>query len=161
MLDTGYLQLGRWRGVSIRAHWTVPLGALVFGGLRPVFWVAFFGLVFLHEMGHALFVKRFGHRVLSVDLMGFGGLCRWSGRSTQYERSVIAWGGVLAQAAVLLITLSLVAVFGWPQWWLAKQLVSVFVGTNAMLIAFNLLPIRPFDGADAWRLLPLLRARRG
>ena len=153
MFKTGYLQVASWKGTPIRLHWTLPLGALMFGGLSPVFWVAFFGLVLLHEMGHALLVRRYGHQVLSLDVTGFGGLCRWRGRTTQHQKSVIAWGGVGAQAIVLAIAFATVTIFGYPQHWALRQITSVLIGTNALLIALNLLPMPPFDGADAWRLV--------
>ena len=78
MMDRGYLTIARLGGTSFRLHWTLPLGALFFSGFRfaPVFWLAFFGLVFVHELGHASLVKIFGHRVVAVDITGFGGLCR-------------------------------------------------------------------------------------
>jgi Zn-dependent protease len=154
MFEHGYFQLGRWRGVPVRVHWTLPLGALFFGGMRfvPAFWIGFFVLVLIHELGHAALVKRFGHAVLAVDITGFGGLCRWRGYATERQRSIIAWGGVVAQAVALVATLLLLAIFGWPHSWFLAQLANVFVYTNLWLIGFNLLPIPPFDGAQAWAL---------
>ena len=151
-MDQGYLTLFRWRGVPLRLHWTLPLGMLVFGGLRvaPAFWLGFFLLVLFHEVGHALIVKIYGHRVLSVDVTGFGGLCRWSGSATVMERGLIAWGGVLAQALLLAVTFGVILVMGAPTELWARELISVFTWTNIWIIGLNLLPIPPLDGAEAW-----------
>jgi Zn-dependent protease len=160
MFDTGYLRVARWRGVPLRIHWSMPLGALLFGGFSfaPAFWIGFVVLVGVHELGHALLVRRFGHRVQSIDLTGFGGLTRWSGHATDEEQSVIAWGGVLAQAALLIVTLLALLLLG-PLGGIGADLSHVFVRTNVWLMVLNLLPFPPFDGARAWPLLPKLAAR--
>lgn len=153
MLQRGYWQIGRVRGIPVRLHWSIVLGAMLFSGMTfaPVFWLSFFGLVLAHEFGHALLVRRFGHQVLSVDVTGFGGLCRWAGHATEDQRGIIAWGGVAAQVLVLMTTLAIIMVTGWPTSWVGAQLASVLVRANLWLIVLNLIPIAPFDGADAWR----------
>ncbi len=155
MTERGYLTLFSMRGASLRLHWSLPLGMLVFGGLRvaPAFWFGFFLLVLIHELGHAFIVKAYGHRVLSVDVTGFGGLCRWSGSASVMERGLIAWGGVLAQAVLLAITFGVLLVVGAPKALWARELVSVFTYTNLWIIGLNLLPIPPLDGAEAWGFL--------
>jgi hypothetical protein len=152
MLDRGYWSAFRIKGAPVRLHWTIPLGALVFGGFRivPAFWAAFFLLILIHELGHATLVRAFGHRVMSIDILGFGGFCRWSGVSTKSERGAIAWGGVLAQAVALVVTLVALAIYGRPTTIHGAQVAEVFVTTNLWLIALNLLPVPPLDGAEAW-----------
>jgi stage IV sporulation protein FB len=161
MFERGYLTLGRWHTAPIRIHWSTPLGALVFGGLSfsPVFWGAFFVLVLVHELGHALLARSYGARVLSIDVTGFGGLCRWSGTVSDYQRAKIAWGGVLAQALLLAVAVALL-VFALPaQGLIVAQLEAAFVSTNLLLIGLNLLPFRPLDGAEAWSIVTDLAAR--
>lgn len=165
MFDRGYLTLGRVHGIPIRVHWTMPVGALIFGGLRfaPAFWLGFFVLVLAHELGHAWFVRRYRHHVLAVEVTGFGGLCRWSGRASPYERAVIAWGGVVAQGLLLIVAAALLAAFGPARSVWTAELAHVFTRTNLWLIALNLLPLPPLDGAEAWPLarhaLDKLRSR--
>src|SRR5262245_18017620 len=158
-LESGFWTVGRFRGTALRLHWTIPVGALLFSGLRfaPAFWAAFFGLVVFHELGHAFIVRVFRHRVLSIDVFGFGGLCRWSGAATPFERAAIAWGGVLAQALVLLLTQLAVLVIGPPHTYALAEVVYVFTWTNLVIIGLNLLPIPPLDGAEAWPLVKHLR----
>src|SRR6185503_15369253 len=94
------------RGVPLRVHWTTLIAALVFTGfaLDPGRWVGFFLLVVVHELGHAALVRRYGFHVEAIEVNGLGGVCAWGGDATAKQRAVIAWGGVLAQAALLLAT---------------------------------------------------------
>src|SRR4051794_24202477 len=98
MFRRGYLELFRWRGTPVRVHWTLPIGALLFPGVafEPFAWVAFFALILIHELGHTVLARRYGHEVVGVDITGFGGVCKWGGDATDYERAAVAWGGVLA-----------------------------------------------------------------
>lgn len=158
----GYLTLGRWRGAPVRAHWSLLIGALVFGQGRlvPGFWLGFFLLVLIHEVGHAVLVKRYRHRVVSIDIHALGGACGWSGDPTAIERASIAWGGVLAQAVAFAISWAALQIAGPPESVLVSQLASAFTTTNLWLIAINLIPVAPLDGGEAWKLFALLAARR-
>jgi hypothetical protein len=155
MLERGSLTVARLRGIPIRLHWTLPFGALVFSGFRfaPGFWTGFVLLVLFHELGHAALVRWFRLRVTGIDITGFGGLCSWSGMTTPLQRGAIAWGGVLAQAILLLATIAAMMVLGRPRSFFAAEIVSVFTFTNVYLIALNLLPIPPLDGWEAWRFV--------
>ncbi|MCC6554940.1 MAG: hypothetical protein IT372_18355 [Polyangiaceae bacterium] len=161
MLGGGYLSIGRWRGAPVRLHWTLPLGALVFGQLElvPAYWLAFAILIFVHELGHAVVVDRCRQRVVSIDIHGFGGACRWAGSVTPMQRALIAWGGVLGQLALLLGTRAAVLAFGEPTTAFQHHVAHAFVMTNVILMALNLLPIPPLDGVEAWRIVPLLAGR--
>lgn len=153
MFQTGYLRLGRIKGVPVRLHFSVAIGALLFSGFRfaPAFWLAFPLLVLVHEFGHALLVQRLGHRALAVDVTGFGGLCHWDARfASRLDHAIVAWGGVLAQALLLLAALAYLAVRGAPLYAWEAEALHVFTSTNLWLIALNLLPIPPLDGARAW-----------
>jgi Zn-dependent protease len=154
----GSLTLFRVAGIPIRAHWTLPLGALFFSGFRfaPAFWLAFFLLVLIHELGHAALVKAFRLRVIGIDITGFGGLCHWSGSATIAERGAIAWGGVLAQAVLFVVTFGALLVFGRPHTLFAAEIASVFTYTNGYLMLLNLIPLPPLDGAEAWKFVGYL-----
>jgi Zn-dependent protease len=161
MFRGGYLTVGRLRGIPIRLHWSLPVAAFVLSGfaLEPVLWAGFFGLVSLHELGHAAVARAAGQRVLSVEVTGLGGLCRWQGQATPTQRALIAWGGVFAQVIVLLAALLARGLFGPPSSRALLQLLDVAIYTNLFLIAFNLLPLQPLDGAEAWPLAGIMRRR--
>jgi stage IV sporulation protein FB len=161
-LRGGYLAIGQWRGAPVRLHWTLPIGALLFGQGRfvPGFWLGFFLLVFVHELGHAVLVRRCGHGVASIEIHALGGMCRWSGEPTAIDRARIAWGGVLAQALAFAVATAAVALAGPPEGAFVRQLAAAFTVTNVWLMAINLLPVPPLDGAEAWKLPGLLLRRR-
>jgi stage IV sporulation protein FB len=163
MFETGYLQIGRLKGAPVRIHWSVVLGVLVFTGFRfaPAAWLGFVLLLLAHELGHAALVLRYRLDVVSVDVHGFGGVCRWNGVSTRWERAVIAWGGVLAQLAILALTYGVVLATGAPSSSFATELVYVFTATNLWLLLINLMPVAPLDGADAWTIVRAWKERRG
>ncbi len=159
VFENGYLTVGSIRGTPIRFHWSMALGAFFFGGFQfaPAFWLAFVLLVLVHELGHAFLVQRLGHVPLGIEVTGFGGLCRWDGRrSTELHRTIIAWGGVLAQGLLLIATYVYAAVSGPPTSIAEHQIVSAFTRTNIQLILLNLLPFPPLDGAQAWQILTYL-----
>ena len=157
MMRSGWWRVASWNGVPIRLHWTLPIGAFLLGGLkfRPLFWLGFVVVVFVHELGHAYWVRRFGHKVHQVDIAGFGGACLWSGNASPAERSMIAWGGVLAQLVLLAFSIVLIAIFGLG--FLQTQLGQAWTFTNLFLMVLNLIPVRPFDGADAWKLFSAVK----
>lgn len=162
VVKSGYLWIGRFRGAPIRLHWSVPIGMVAFTGFRlaPGAWLGFVLLVLVHELGHALPVARAGLRVVSVDVLGMGGVCRYDGYPTPRRRVLIAWGGVMAQAAVGLATLLGLAVLGRPSHPFVADLLDTFLLTNLWLIGFNLLPVPPLDGVEAWGVVGLVRAAR-
>lgn len=156
----GTWTIGRLRGAPIALHWSLPLGALFFGrfGWVPGFWLAFALVILVHELGHALVVRLTGNTVVHVLVHGLGGECSWDGDPTRLQRALIAWGGVWAQLALALVG------FGWlllapPTTVLAAELAHGLTWSNLYLAAFNLIPIAPFDGAEAWKLPGLLRER--
>ena len=162
MFETGYLQIARIRGAPVRIHWSVVLGALFFTGMRfePAAWLAFLALVLIHELGHAAVVLACGRRVAGIEVLAFGGVCRWSGDTTPMQRAVIAWGGVLAQAVLYAATWGVVLATGGPTSRFGMELVSVFTETNLWVAGLNLLPIPPLDGATAWTIVRAWKARR-
>jgi len=147
----------------LRFHWTVPVGALIFGRLAfvPAFWLAFVIIVLIHELGHAAMVQRYRHRVLSIDVTGFGGLCRWSGNPTRFERAAIAWGGVLAQGVLLAFALVIAFAGLWRFVPGGGQLAEALIYTNLTIMVLNLVPLRPLDGAEAWPIFGMLPDVRG
>ena len=161
LLQRGWIPLGRIGRLPLRAHWTVPFALLLFSGgrLAPGLWLGIVLVLLVHELGHALLVKRVGLVNLGIELTGFGGLCRFTGEVTPERRAIVAWGGVLGQLTLFVPALLLDMLVGpWPSPWIA-DLVYALIVPNAMLAGLNLLPIPPLDGADAWKLMGIWRAR--
>jgi stage IV sporulation protein FB len=162
MLERGYLTIGRFGGAAVRLHWSTVVGMLVLTRFRiaPGDWLGFLVVVLVHELGHALLARRLGMEVVAIDVHGLGGQCAYAGSPTRREQATIAWGGVLAQAALLAPVLVLLAVLGWPEGGALADLVDALTWTNGCVIGLNLLPIPPLDGAEAWKLFPGLGRRR-
>jgi stage IV sporulation protein FB len=153
-MDKGFYRVARPFGVVLLAHWSLPLGALLAGGLdfRPLAWAAFVVLVVIHDVGHALLVRWTGMRALAWELTGFGGVCRWRGSASPAQRALIAWGGILAQVLVALTAWLATSIFGAPTTAWGQTITSTLIETNLWVLALNLLPIPPLDGAVAWGL---------
>jgi stage IV sporulation protein FB len=152
MFSRGFYTLFHVRGAPVRVHWSAPLGLVVFGGWSPGGWVGVFLLIVLHELGHAALAWRFGYQVTAMRVHAFGGDCQMSGDMTRAEDAAIAWGGVLAQAAVWVVASVTIWVAGVPEGAFFAALAYAFTTRNAWMIAFNLMPIPPLDGYAAWRL---------
>ena len=143
-------------------HWSALLGAFFFGRFQfvPGFWLGFFVLVVVHEIGHAFLVLKRGLRPAEVMVHGFGGHCAYAG-GTPFDHAIIAWGGVLAQLIVLFVPTAIYLFFGPPiPNAFVGDMVRAFFWTNLWLVAFNLMPFPPLDGAQAWKLPKMWWQRR-
>jgi hypothetical protein len=98
-------------------------------------------------------------RVVSIDAHGAGGVCHWEGRVSDIWRALIAWGGVLAQALLLVGAYVYLFAFGPPQTAMGAGLTDALTDGNLWLMAVNLIPIPGFDGSEAWPLFPALVRR--
>jgi len=164
-VSRGWWTIARIGGAPIRLHWSLPLGALVLGRFSfvPAFWLGFVLLILIHELGHALLVLRYRLGLTEIAVHGLGGWCRHARTGTRFQASAVAWGGVLAQFVVLIATQIVLLVSGPPTSSHTAQLAYVFTDSNLWLMAINLLPIEPLDGAKAWQVVPMLleRFRKG
>jgi Zn-dependent protease len=158
----GYVTIGRWRRAPIRIHWSALLGALVWtgGDLSLPRCLTFVAIILVHELGHALLVRRARASVVEIRVHFMGGECQWAGRVSPLERSVIAFGGVWAQLLLALGAVVFARVA--PPTMMTRGAMAVLdmlTSWNLFNAAFNLLPIAPLDGAEAWKLFPRLYQR--
>jgi len=93
--------------------------------------------------------RRKGCAVYAIELYPIHGLVRYSQPWSFYDDSVIAWGGVLAQAAIAIRLIVLDSIFE-PTFTVVKVVVGVLGYFSILVAVMNLLPIRPLDGAKAW-----------
>lgn len=160
-MTRGAITLARYRGAPIRLHWSVPIVAVMAGGLRfaPGAWLGLLLVVLLHEMGHAFWARHFRLDVTEIVIHGLGGHCAYQGQPTAKQRSIVAWGGVLAQGLVLTIALPVARLLPAASQFQA-DLYEMLISANLAIALFNLVPIPPLDGAEAWRLVPILVRER-
>jgi len=171
--------LGRLAGIDIRVHGTF---------LILLIWIAFsdlsaghdlaaaiegvvkvsivFGVVVLHELGHALVARRFGIRTRDITLLPIGGVARLERIPTDpWQELLVAVAGpavnvALAACALFALVISgalwsprAIAVVGGP-------LLAKFLWLNLGLALFNLFPAFPMDGGRVLRALLAMRMGR-
>jgi len=92
-----------------------------------------------------------------VMVHALGGELLGEGEATPLRRSIVALSGVFAQLALL--AGAALAVRSLPH-----DLADALIRRNGVVLLLNLVPVKPLDGAQAWRLFPRLaaaaRARR-
>jgi len=161
LFASGYIVAGRYRGVPLMLHWTIPVSMMVLGGFAfaPFTWVAILALILLHEAGQVVFIRSYGLRLVATHLHGLGGVPRWTGTPALSERVAIAWSGVLAQLLAFLIVRLLVLALGAPEARWLVELVDGYTHACLWMVALNLLPLPGFDGEVAWLILPAYRRR--
>lgn len=160
-VNQGWWTVGRFQSAPIRVHWSLPLAAFVWGrfAFAPAFWLGFVLLILIHELGHALMVTHYRLGLSEIALHGAGGHCEHLRSGTRFQAAAVAWGGVLAQLAVLLLAWIILAAASPLTSEHAAALASVFTTTNLWLIVINLLPVAGLDGEKAWPIVGMLRAR--
>jgi hypothetical protein len=152
VFQRGYLTLARPRGVALQIHVSALVAAALLTFIQPGFALGFFVVLFAHELGHAVLASASRLSVDALRLHALGGECRYSGRTTPLKRSVVAWGGVLAQGFVLAGALSYARFFGWPRSSLGVHFLESLIGWNLLIAVMNLLPLPTLDGWQAWQL---------
>jgi Zn-dependent protease len=154
-------------GARVHIHWSA---LLVMGGMLAVsirspllamsVICSYFGVIYLHEAGHAYFAKRLGYRAYDIYLGFVHGLCSHEAPRSEKDECIIAWGGVAAQLAVaipLIIIAHAASITRVPG---LGPVISLLGYMNAMVAAINLAPGPGLDGKKAWRLIPILLAER-
>jgi stage IV sporulation protein FB len=137
----------------LRLHWSLLLGAALFTALQPhpLLLLGYATVLFAHVTGHALAVAGTRLSVSGVMLHALGGELLGEGEVTPLRRSSIALAGVLAQVA--LMAGAALAVRHLP-----PDLADALIRRNGIVLLLNLIPVKPLDGAQAWRLFPRLAA---
>ena len=165
-----YWQLGTWGRIPVSMHWTVLLS---FAWLYIIFFdlvatlfgaVALFILFVAHEYGHVFALRRRKIAVTGIAFFGIHGETSYNEYAAKPGDTIaVAWGGIAAQMVVLVLALAAGAFvpfreipFG-PLVWGPMEL--VFTKFNIFLMIIALLPIGPFDGHAAWKVIPRMRAK--
>lgn len=165
------IPLFRIRGIQLSLHgsFLLLLGYVAWSGwdegrTAGMLWtaatfLAFFGCVVLHELGHSLTAMRFGIGVRRILLMPIGGMAEFDGIPRKPSREL--WMTIAGPAVNFVIAAALwPVVHGMPD---AVPLYS-FDGTllqlywaNLIMGTFNLLPAFPMDGGRILRALLAMR----
>jgi Zn-dependent protease/predicted transcriptional regulator len=174
----GSWRIGRLAGIDVFVHWTFTLllaWVLVTHymahrdmgeALKGVgFILGLFGIVVLHELGHALAARRYGIATRDITLLPIGGVARLDRIPEQPSQELaVALAGPAVNvvlAAALYFGLSLherIGTFELSQAALVGgNLLAQLFGVNVMLALFNLIPAFPMDGGRVLRALLAMR----
>ncbi len=172
-------RIGRIAGIDVYVHFTFLLllawvgiehylahGDIgeAMGGLA--FILALFGIVVLHELGHALTARRFGIRTRDIILLPIGGVARLERMPDDPRQELLVALAGPAVNVVLAAVIYVVLSFGQG---LSPVGEAMRVGggfleqlfwVNVSLALFNLLPAFPMDGGRVLRALLSLRMER-
>lgn len=132
------------RGVTLSLHplfVLVMLSSVITGHFLEL--ITLFTLVFIHELGHAAAASLLGVRVLSIQMLPFGGVATMEEQSdmTAWKEIIIALAGPLQNGIMVVILLLFRAMQGD-----SSPFVSYLIESNLMIAMFNFLPILPLDG---------------
>jgi Zn-dependent protease len=174
-LGGGSFRLFRLAGINVCLHWSWLLVAYVqiLNRVRPYsspLWnvaeyVTLFGIVLLHELGHAFACRQVGGKADHIVLWPLGGLALVQAPARPGAWLWTSAAGPLVNVLLVPVTFILwwlVAGAGGPQRYpdVAHFLAAVaFI--NLGLLVFNLLPIYPLDGGQILHALLWLVLGRG
>jgi Zn-dependent protease/CBS domain-containing protein len=168
--------LGEVAGIGIYAHATffmllafVAMSELANGrGVRAMtsgvlLIVAVFGIVVLHELGHALTAKRFGIRTRDITLLPIGGVARLERMPEKpWQEFLVAIAGPAVNVVLAGVLFAVLTVHGSLVGLEAAELrggsiLEKLLWINVTLALFNLLPAFPMDGGRALRAALAMR----
>jgi Zn-dependent protease len=178
-------RIGRIAGIGVYMHVTFLIlliwvaasyylvrHSLVEAAVGLAFILALFGIVVLHELGHALTARRFGIRTRDITLLPIGGVARLERMPDDPKQELlVALAGpavnvVLAGIFFALLVAGRGLVMVNDELTLAGgSFLSKLMWINIGLVLFNLLPAFPMDGGRVLRALlatrmPYVRATR-
>ena len=155
---SGTIPLFRVFGIRVSLHWSWFLAAAILVKIRSQTagiggWAALidlllaFGIVTLHEFGHALACKSVGGEARSIVLWPLGGVAfvKPPMRPSAYLWSIVA--GPLVNVILFPVTLFLVLQMQLSFGQIDRWPVTVF-WINLALLIFNMLPVYPLDGGQ-------------
>lgn len=159
------IRLFRFAGITVFLHWSWFLVALWEiesgrGRYPSVAWnaveyLALFGIVLLHEFGHALACRQVGGTADQIVLWPFGGVAYVNPppRAGATLWSIAA--GPLVNVALLPVTYALGGFdhSAWTSPLPSQALLGGITYINLGLLIFNMLPIYPLDGGQILRSL--------
>lgn len=144
-----------FRGIDVFVHWSWFVAAFLLfnwtGGKDLVGFLAIygslFGIVVLHEFGHALACRSVGGEAKHIVLWPLGGVAFVAPPA---RPGAVLWSiaaGPLVNVALIPVFFGLYAVSGgFPAW--VQNYLLIMGSINTALLVFNMMPIYPLDGGQ-------------
>jgi Zn-dependent protease len=154
-----FLLLLLWVGVS----YFLPRRSLGDAWSGIVFILTVFGIVVLHELGHALMARRFGIRTRDITLLPIGGVARLERMPEDPKQEfLVALAGPAVNVALgVLIAVWMVTVAHSPLLGeiplVGGHFLRKLLWVNVALAVFNMVPAFPMDGGRVLRALLAMR----
>ncbi|MGH7680401.1 MAG: site-2 protease family protein [Candidatus Eiseniibacteriota bacterium] len=165
-------QIAKVAGIPIRVHATFLLFVVFIyftlaQGQSPAkaaetvgFFLALFGCVVLHELGHATAARRYGVRTRDITLLPIGGVARLERIPEKPSQEiVVALAGPAVNIAIAGILLVALAGSGMglqaltDPVFIQENFFARLLAYNVFLAVFNLIPAFPMDGGRVLRAL--------
>lgn len=169
-------RIGRAAGIDVYVHatffilvaWVAISAYMVRQNLGDVvnglFFIAtLFGIIVLHELGHALAARRYGIPTRDITLLPIGGVARLERMPDKPGQELVV---ALAGPAVNVVLAILLGLILWSMGSLngrggfdpvGGSLLRNLLYVNVMLAVFNMIPAFPMDGGRVLRSLLALR----
>jgi Zn-dependent protease/CBS domain-containing protein len=170
------LKIGRLAGIDVYMHLTfllllvwiavlyyVPRQSVEDAVQGVLFILAVFGVVVLHELGHALAARHYGVETRDITLLPIGGVARLARMPEEPEQElVIAAAGPLVNVVIATALYAGIMATGgfsptFEEFFKGNNLGGTFAErlfiVNVSLVVFNLIPAFPMDGGRMLRAL--------
>jgi Zn-dependent protease len=165
-------RIGRVAGIDVFMHATFPL-LLIWAGFNGytrrhnwndawigiAFVVVIFGIIVLHELGHALTARRFGIRTRDITLLPIGGVARLERMPEEPRQELlVALAGPAVNVVLAGVFFAVLAVGEHiadltQRSLLGGNFLANLMWVNVFLAVFNLIPAFPMDGGRVLRAL--------
>jgi Zn-dependent protease/CBS domain-containing protein len=169
-------RIGRIAGIDVYIHFTFFLLLAWVGGsyylesgqiaqaiAGVAFILALFGVVVLHELGHALTARRYGIATRDITLLPIGGVARLERMPDEPSQElVVALAGPAVNVVIAALIYAILALGAEVRSVneavrIGGDFLSQLFWVNVALVVFNLLPAFPMDGGRVLRALLAMR----
>lgn len=146
-------------GISVRVDpWFWITMALIGGGMRAsssqdfmvlaVFIFAGFLSVLVHELGHALTIRKFGLPT-AITLQAFGGFASYpAGQLNRMQSFLVTFAGPAVQFALGILLIFVYQIIAIPEGSLFDPFMRALIGVSLIWSVLNCVPVYPLDGGQ-------------
>ncbi|MDZ4709254.1 MAG: site-2 protease family protein [Saprospiraceae bacterium] len=185
MFSKGTLQIARVAGIPIRLHWSFGLIFVWVGyngwleGIAThnilfmeMYVIILFFCVVLHEFGHALMARKYGHQTRDILLTPIGGIARLESISEKpIQEFWIAIAGPAVNIGIALVLGLIILLTGVSNFFqqgytfpeanaTLYNIIPLILISNVILAVFNIVPAFPMDGGRILRALLSMKFTR-